>query len=242
MGFPDVSDHFINAVHHTEKLKEFDQQMQATSVAMGALDESQVSGILASALAQIKKQHSSQEEKRKQTTQDILNQALLNYIDDLNRDIAGMEAGFAAQYGDAWREQIALRILGEDDIPQQRADETIEQYRERLEKLLVEELLNEDGSIKDQYKNDPELNKYAEWAQKIYNRNAALALTNEQTQEMVDVLERQKNSEQNNYAADALEGNEEKQKAVLNVDKNHRHANGDNEQSNFDNSFLKPIG
>ena len=57
MAFPSLAKHFVEAVHDTEKTKVLEQQMQATSVAMGTLDESQVSGIIALAMAKARKAH-----------------------------------------------------------------------------------------------------------------------------------------------------------------------------------------
>ncbi|MEP2600848.1 MAG: hypothetical protein ABJH28_05215, partial [Paraglaciecola sp.] len=202
MGFPSLPSDFIDAAQHQEYLKIFEQQMQATSVAMGTLDESQVTGIVARVMAQLKSSASESNNKRQQSTQDILQQALLDYIDDLNRDIAVFEQGFEAQFGDAWREEIALRVFDADEIPKQRPDESIEDYRTRLEKELVDKMLNPDGSIKDKYKDDPELRKYAQWAQKVHNREVAQhlanelknpATTNEQAQKLIHQLDETKN-------------------------------------------------
>lgn len=247
MGFPPLDDKFIEAVHDIKKAEEYDQHMQAKSVAMGTLDENQVSGIIAMALVKARKAQSSGSDAQAHSMRELLHQILLDYIDNLNREIADLEAGFEAEFGDAWREQIALKILGEDDIPQRQPGESITDFRERLGRTLVEEMLNPDGSIKDKYKNDPDMRRYAEWAQKIYNRDAALnianglknpATTNEQAQQMLDRLEDAQNSEQNTYAARALEGDEQQKEAVLDVDSNHRHDQGSVDQSASGASFL----
>ena len=69
--------------------------------------------------------------------------------------------------------------MGENDIPQQESGENIEAYRKRLEKHLINEMLNRDGTIKGQYKNDPKYGDYAEWAQKQYHLNNAKAIVAE---------------------------------------------------------------
>jgi len=223
MGFPPFRNEFLNATHHAEKSRVFDQQMQTTSVAMGTLDEDQVSGILARALSRIKAGRGNNDHKNRRY-RDIVQQALLDHINDLNRDIANMEAAFHAAFGDAWREQLALRIFDENDIPRQNAGESIEDYRKRLERDLMENLLNDSGSIKAQYQNDPDLHQYAQWAQKIHNRDAAQMIasglsnsgvTHAQTQEILDKLETAANAEQNIYTARALEGHEAQKEAVL---------------------------
>jgi len=106
-------------------------------------------------------------------------QTIQNYMDRLAKSIEKMEDNFRQRDGDAWREKLALEILGEDDIPQQEPGEDITTYRERLEKHLINEMLNSDGTIKDKYKNDPKYGDYAEWAQKQYHLNNAKALVTE---------------------------------------------------------------
>lgn len=250
MGFPPYTNHFVNAVHHLHNAQVLEQQMQATSVAMGTLDESQISSILALAMAFIKNQPASEKEKREQSTRDILQQALVQHIKNLARQIENLEAGFRDQHGDAWREHIANKILDADEIPQQRPGETIDEYRQRLEKRLVEEMLNPDGSIKDKYKDDPEYRKYAQWAQKIYHRDIAQAIANDlknpatthqQTYEILDRLEKARNSEVNLSTADQLDGHEAKQDAVLNVDDNNRDNAGLDDYSTFASSFGQPL-
>ena len=53
--------------------------------------------------------------------------------------------------------------------------ESMEDYRERLEPVLMAELLDENGEIKDKYKNDPEMSEWAEWAKAQYDKNDAVA-------------------------------------------------------------------
>jgi len=95
-------------------------------------------------------------------------QILLSMMDDriaeLETEIQGHEDDFEAQYGDAWREMFANRILDPDDIPQRMDGESMEDYRARLEPVLMDELLDEEGEIKARYKDDPEMSKWAEWA------------------------------------------------------------------------------
>ena len=249
MGFPPLDREFLTAAKGQDRASVLEQHMQATGVVMGVLDEHQVSSILALALARIYKQGKSAEEKRKQSTRDLLQIVLLEYIDTLNTEIAELEAGFAERFGDAWREEIALRVFGEEDVPRQRPGESVEDYRKRLERALVEQMLNPDGSIKDRYKNDPELRHYAEWAQKIYNRNAALArasdlsdpqASSQQTRKMLQKLEDLQDSEQTTYAARALDGHESAKESVLKVDSDIEIAATGEEQSSQAQSFLKP--
>ncbi|MGH1439754.1 MAG: hypothetical protein ACRBBR_06560 [Cellvibrionaceae bacterium] len=246
-----LSDDFINAAYTLEKSKILDWQMQAKSVAVGNLTEDQVSSVLSVAQADLLQKRNAENTNKDSATKDALLFALIQQINDLNQDIEHMEAAFTAKYGDAWREELALKILDEDMIPERKQGETIEAYRERLEELLVDELLNDDGSIKDQYKNDPELKDYAQWAQKIYNRDAAQVIANDlkkpaitaaQTQVLLEKMEEAANSEQNIFTARALEGHETQKTAVLDVDDQLHDEKFQNDRSNFTQDFLKPIG
>lgn len=96
-------------------------------------------------------------------------------IERMEADIKKLTASFEKRDGDAWREKLALKILDADAIPQQEADEKIEAYRKRLERHLINEMLNADGTIKDKYKNDPKYGDYAEWAQQQFHLNSAKA-------------------------------------------------------------------
>lgn len=100
-------------------------------------------------------------------------------IDRLSKAIEKMEADFRQRDGEEWREKLALKILGENDIPQRHDGESMDDYRARIERVLIDEMLNDDGSIKDAYKNDPELSDYAHWAQKQYHLDSARAAVSE---------------------------------------------------------------
>lgn len=70
-------------------------------------------------------------------------------IERMEADIKKLTASFEKRDGDAWREKLALKILDADAIPQQEAGESIQAYRKRLERHLIDEMLNPDGTIKD---------------------------------------------------------------------------------------------
>jgi len=126
------------------------------------------------------KQAKEQEAKERQTAQfvELVEQVRAN-IEQMKARIKALEEAFQKRDGDAWREKLALKILGEDDIPQQESGEDIETYRKRLEQHLINEMLNPDGTIKGKYKDDPKYGDYAEWAQKQYHLNNAKALVTE---------------------------------------------------------------
>ncbi|SHL59078.1 hypothetical protein SAMN05216428_1043 [Nitrosospira sp. Nsp11] len=100
-------------------------------------------------------------------------------IKQMESDVKALVASFEKRDGDAWREKLALDILGADDIPQQRSGENINAYRKRLEQHLINEMLNSDGTIKDRYKNDAKYGDYADWAQKQFHLNSARAVVAE---------------------------------------------------------------
>ncbi|NHK29397.1 hypothetical protein FF098_015890 [Parvularcula flava] len=77
----------------------------------------------------------------------------------------GYEDKFEAMYGDAWRETIALKVLGEDEYPERQPGESLEDYRQRIEEALIDKMIDkETGQIKPEYADDPEKSEYAKWA------------------------------------------------------------------------------
>ena len=113
-------------------------------------------------------------EKRKKENEERMFQILLDDLRErsaqLGREIASLENRFAQQYGDAWREHMANQILDPDIIPQREDGESMEDYRTRLEKTLIAEMLNEDGTIKDKYQTG-EYAQWAVWAQNTYDKD-----------------------------------------------------------------------
>ncbi len=99
-----------------------------------------------------------------------------NHISWLDKQIDNSEKDFAATDGEEWREKLALKILDKDAIPERKDGETMEAYRERLEQSLIDEMLDDEGNIKPEYKDDPEYGKYAEWAEWKFDRREAKAL------------------------------------------------------------------
>lgn len=213
-----------NEALHVQKRE---QQTENVAALSGTLPEEHISSIMARALAKRVKEEQKNKKDTKRFIEDILLQALLDHIEELNREIKAAEAELAAKHGDAWREELALKILDEDEIPLQKEGESIEDYRERLGNVLVAEMLNEDGTIKDQYKNDPAMRDYAEWAQMVYHRDLAVDIANDlkgnelshpQSKRLLDELETRRNSELNLSTANELEGHEAQKGAVLAVD------------------------
>jgi len=142
-------------------------------LASGSLNVAGRGGIENKVTADAKK-----EEKRKaeQTAQII--RTIQSIIDQLERNVAAYEQEFEHRHGDAWREKLALQILDENEIPERLEGESIEDYRERLEAYLINEMLHDDSTIKAKYKNHPEFRDYAQWAQDKHRLNMALELEN----------------------------------------------------------------
>lgn len=116
------------------------------------------------------------EDKRSSVRNILFRDLLERQLTELQNLIDQSEQEFAAQNGDAWREKLALAILDPDLIPPREHGESMADYRERLEQSLMDELLNEDGTIKAKYKNHPEYGEYAQWAQWKYDEQQAQAL------------------------------------------------------------------
>ncbi|WP_156972497.1 hypothetical protein [Nitrosospira sp. NpAV] len=126
------------------------------------------------------KQAEERKSKESRTAQFVeLFEQIRASIKQMETDIRALVASFEKRDGDAWREKLALDILGADDIPQQRSGENINAYRKRLEQHLINEMLTADGTIKDKYKNDAKYGDYAEWAQKQFHLNSARAVVAE---------------------------------------------------------------
>ncbi len=155
--------------------------------------------------------HHEKQQSDKQRSADLID--LVNRIiadnEKLASDIAKMEQDFHQRYGDAWRENLALQILDPDEIPPRHDDENMTDYRERLEQHLINEMLNDDGSIKDEYKDHPEYGDYAQWAQKQFNYNSAQTAvaelknsetTPERQAQILEGLEQRANTEEQTYA------------------------------------------
>lgn len=111
-----------------------------------------------------------QSEKRRRADRGQLHLTLIDQAmrlsEKLGRQIARSERMFEQEFGDAWREQIAMRVLEPDAIPQRRNGESMGEYRSRLEDVLIATMINpQTGAIRPEYANDHETQSYAEWAQ-----------------------------------------------------------------------------
>jgi len=156
----------------SERLHEI---FKRTQMLLGQVSGSTIEMPSLSVGAELRPDHPENEKAEQKRRRDFVQLIKLAnaYIDQLERDIEDMEKRFRERDGDEWREQLVLKILDPDEIPQRREGESIEDYRKRLESILINKMLNPDGSIKKQYLDDPELREYAEWAQKKHHYNIA---------------------------------------------------------------------
>ena len=121
-------------------------------------------------------------------------------ISDLGAAMEQTEESYAETFGEDWREQFALEILDPDDIPQRQSGESMDDYRERLEVALMKEMLNEDGSIKEEYKDDP---RASEWAQVKFDRERLQKLEQDLSNPSLSDEERQRLIEEYNQSGTA---------------------------------------
>lgn len=170
----EVHEAFNTAFNLNDRTGQTMRENFTMAVSSGQLSATQVSIALAGSAAALDvAAQEKREEKEKQAASDRLYQMLLDRMretsDRLARQIREMESEFESRYGDAWREQIANQVLDPDLIPQQQEGESLADYRKRLEQALFDEMLNPDGTVKDQYKSGPNA-RYAEWARKEHEK------------------------------------------------------------------------
>ncbi|SFU39463.1 hypothetical protein [Nitrosospira multiformis] len=165
-----------------DRLRRMESTERENHIHNGQLSGSVTSVIERNSAANTSQSTQAEERKSKErrTAQFVeLLEQIRTSIKQMETDVKALIASFEKRDGDAWREKLALDILGADDIPQQRSGENINAYRKRLEQHLINEMLNADGTIKDKYKNDAKYGDYADWAQKQFHLNSARAIVAE---------------------------------------------------------------
>ena len=179
----------------------------------------------------------------RRASQDHLFLITLNNLHDqiaaLGRDVDDAEKGFAERYGEAWREDLALKIVDKDLIPQRMDGESLEDYRERVEDVLMDELLDENGNIKPEYKDHPEYGEFAEWArdrwlhqQGIAAADKLEAVLNDPTSTPTENAEAAKGATLASLDIAAGRAEDQETKALLdeNIDRSHDGAGVDTDQ------------
>jgi hypothetical protein len=165
-----------------DRLRRMESTERDNNIHNGQLSGSITSVIERNSVANAGQSRHAEERKSKErrTAQFVeLLEQIRASLRQMETDVKALIAVFEKRDGDAWREKLALDILGADDIPQQRSGENINAYRKRLEQHLINEMLHSDGTIKDKYKNDAKYGDYAEWAQKQFHLNSAKAFVAE---------------------------------------------------------------
>lgn len=96
--------------------------------------------------------------------------------DQFARDAEQHETYFRNKFGDAWAETLANKILDPDEFPEMQPGESIDDYRERVEQALIDEMIDPDtGQIKDEFRDhpDPDVARAAQWAQSRFKESEA---------------------------------------------------------------------
>ena len=167
----ETDDKFIARLQNAKaRAEDFDRHQRAEAgLEMGDGSNHQV--LLDSAPSTAQNQKKKRDKASNHTTYwlDLIQQQIY----DTQKLIEGAENNFTLQYGEDWREQFAMRILDPDLMPQSLEGESIEDYRARVEAALMDELLNDDGTIKAKYKDHPEYGELAQWAQWKHDQQLA---------------------------------------------------------------------
>ncbi|WP_300532431.1 hypothetical protein [Maricaulis sp.] len=159
------------------------REMTAFNFALGGEEEMRRAGLTASATAVTRSLAldalERDDKERKEQTDRVI---LLATIDEARQFAAqrgaeadNYEAEFEARFGDAWREEIANRVMEPDEIPERRDGESMEDYRERLSDALIERMIDPaTGRIRPEFQDDPERNEFAQWALARYEERIGL--------------------------------------------------------------------
>lgn len=172
-----LSDDDFNRLRHIEFIEKENHILhgQLSGTVTGMIERGSVASKSSS-----KQAEEERKTKERQTARFVeMAEQMRASIERMEADVKALKSLFEKRDGDAWREKLALKILDADAIPQQEAGESIQAYRKRLERHLIDEMLNPDGTIKNKYENDPIYSDYAEWAQKQFHLNSAKAIVAE---------------------------------------------------------------
>ena len=175
-GFsPEAAEAAMRRLKDSELIQE--QQAFQRQISGAAADAGEIASA-AGARRQMTEDADRQEKDRKERMdREILLQTLDQaqaFADQRAMDAEALEAQFEARFGDAWREEIANRVLDPDEIPERQPGESMEDYRERLADELIERMIDpETGEIRAEFRDDPELRQYADWALARYDEREA---------------------------------------------------------------------
>lgn len=154
----------VSKIHRVEAFKE--------NAILLAGDRGSIAGVIdrgAQATQSIQNTMSAKAKKARQSASNFLFLDLMDqasrYAAQLAADVARIEAGYEAQYGDAWVETIALEVLGPDEIPEREDGESITDYRERVRETLLDQMIDPNsGDVRPEYADSP----HANWAERAW--------------------------------------------------------------------------
>ncbi|WP_340149012.1 hypothetical protein [uncultured Sneathiella sp.] len=110
----------------------------------------------------------SAEERDRKSTAEMAFQALLDQLNGqiewLQNKIDEANDYFSEHYGEDWRITFGERILAPETL-ERREGESIEHYYKRLDQAFMDEMIDDEGNIKPEYMDDPELYRLARMAQ-----------------------------------------------------------------------------
>jgi hypothetical protein len=125
---------------------------------MGNLELSQISCNGAFAMSAQKRTQMISKENKAKARADVAFLTLLERLREdiarMDRDIANMDQDLRDKYGDDYIADAAIDILGE--LPDRLPDENDADYEERLVDLYGDEMVDENGDLKDKWKDHPD--------------------------------------------------------------------------------------
>lgn len=71
---------------------------------------------------------------------------------------------FADKYGEEWRTILGRSVLDDEEFPDRRPGETLDEYNARIEDAIFTKIANPDGTLKEEYKDHPDADRLAIWA------------------------------------------------------------------------------
>ena len=160
-----MSGHLPNAFNLNSNLGQKEALLGLDS---GSADSLQSRGI---ALSKHQEDTRKRAERSRKSNNDIV---LLDMLEkaraeaaQVAREVAEIEAEYQAKYGDAWREHISMEIFGPDEVPERKEGESITEYRERLDREMVAQMIDPaTGKVKEEYADSP----HKRWAERRYRQ------------------------------------------------------------------------
>ncbi len=167
---------FSQALTRSSKIALFEENAQLLAGDSGAIAGKIERGKAVSAKA-IQGAKGKEAERAKRSFDTVLYLDLLdNHIADLERRMGKLETQLIDRFGEDWSQQVALEVLDPDDMPQRRDGESMTDYKERVERAFVEEMLDDNGNVKAEYKDHSRYGQAAQWAKYRHDSESATSL------------------------------------------------------------------